>query len=411
MRPWILTICLALTAACSKDNQANTCKSDLECIAPGTRCDEPIGRCVCATNEACAEDEFCNNAGVCQVRAGCTQNDDCTDDNTYCDLGTGKCLLGPAAQLSSQCGLASHCPYRSICIAGTCQAGCFDDGDCPLGEICFEGVCTFADGICSDDDFCGYGEMCVATECKKDRRGPYCRGCSFRTALNPEPCDDPRNFCLINSAEAGGFRQFCGVDCSVGQACPNGYGCNFVVILTDDLCVTHAQCQCESANITFATRTCTVTETCRPSNRDGSPDPDAPFCVRDRYADCNPPEGGEAACLVPRGDTVGFCTCDTNDDCPNGGTCVGGQCCTGDIDDERQCRVGEARVSGFCTCSTDDDCPRDSCDTSRGACAITGNPCTQGGGECGPIPCVNGGCQIGQNCAPIQGLACSEVGG
>ena len=31
--------------------------------------------------------------------------------------------------------------------------------------------------------------------------------------------------------------------------------------------------------------------------------------------------------------------------------------------------------------------------------------------DCGAIPCADGACLIGQNCAPIQGLACSLVGG
>ena len=403
-----------LLSACSSDKSTdNTCVEDLDCVAPGTRCDIEAQQCVCGTDEACADGEFCNLAGSCQKKSGCSRNSECLGDNEFCDLKSGRCLEGPKEQLDSACGLVSHCPLRTICDGSQCIVGCHDDGDCPLGEVCYDDgtgrACATGTGLCSEDAFCDYGEQCQGNECKKDRRGPYCRGCSRRTALNPEPCDDARNFCLINSAETGGFRQFCGVDCSLGQECPNGYDCNFVVILTDDVCTTNAQCQCDRDKISFATRTCTVSDPCVPVNSDGSPAADATFCVNTGHLDCNPGGEGDASCLVPRGDTAGFCTCDDDSDCADGGTCVGGQCCGGDINLERQCRVGEARVTGFCSCATDADCPRDSCDPSRGACAITGNPCVPGNGDCGPIPCVNGGCRIGQNCAPIQGLACSEV--
>lgn len=413
----LVALASALGAGCSKSGSAdNACETDLDCTAPGTRCEATRRVCVCANDEACLEDEFCNGAGACQRRSGCTDNADCASQpNTYCDLSTGRCLSGPALQLSGACGLASHCPYGTICVAGgtgpSCEVGCFDDGDCVLGEVCVGGICASGEGLCSGDDFCGYKERCTNNECRPDRRGPYCRGCSQRTAANPEPCDDPKNFCLINSAERGGFRQFCGVDCSLGQPCPNGYDCNGVVILTDQPCTTLAQCQCDPRRVRFATRTCTITESCVPRNGDGTPAPDADFCVLARHPDCNDAGGGDAACLVPRGQTGGFCTCGVDADCADGARCIGGQCCGGEVDESRTCAVGESRVSGFCTCATDDDCPRDSCDPSRGACAISGNPCTPGGGECGPIPCVNGGCLIGQNCAPIQGLACSDVGG
>lgn len=408
----LAVLCFSLLS-CSKDAVNNTCQVNFDCKAPGTRCNEETLQCVCATDEACKEGEFCNLAGSCQELSGCRVNSECTLEGQFCDAESGRCLEGPPDQLSSKCGLASHCPLRTICAGRECIVGCHDDGDCPLGEICYDdgngAACAFAEGICSEDDYCGYGERCRGNECRRDRRGPYCRGCSRRTGLNPEPCEDGRNFCLINSAERGGFSRFCGVDCSLGQECPNGYGCNYVVILTDDLCTTNAQCQCDRDKISFATSTCTITESCLPRNSDGSPATDASFCVERGHSDCNPGGTGDASCLVPRGDIAGFCTCDDDSDCAAGGVCVGGQCCGGEVDTERRCRVGEARVTGFCSCATDTDCPRDSCDPSRGACAITGNPCTPGNNDCGPIPCINGGCQIGQNCAPIQGLACSQV--
>jgi hypothetical protein len=400
---------LLLFGACSSNSKpVGFCESNAECLLPGTRCDTEQKLCVCTTDEACKMGEFCNTAGVCQAKAGCGVSDECPS-GTFCDPDSGKCLSGPPLQLHSACGLASHCAYGTVCVAGQCEAGCFDDGDCVLGEICQDGFCAGGANICSNDSFCEYRARCAGGQCRRDLRGPYCRGCSQPTVLNPAPCDDPRNFCLVNSAETGGFPFFCGVDCSLGQPCPNGFVCNRILIVTDVICTHNAQCKCDPAAVRFATRTCTVADPCRPTRPDGTPDPDANACFVEAHPDCNPPEGGQALCVVARDQRSGSCTCDTNDDCGADSMCVDGLCCTGEVDPSRECRVGEGRVSGFCNCGTDDDCPRDSCDSSRGFCIITGRPCTPGMNDCGPIPCVEGACLIGENCAPDQGLSCSIV--
>ncbi len=402
-------VLLALSACPADPPAAGTCSSDAECPLAGTRCDLAQSSCICVLDEACPEGQFCNQAGVCQARAGCIRTSECAP-GTFCDIVSGRCLEGPAWELESACGVASHCPYGTICdpSTGRCESGCFDDGDCVLGQVCLDGFCSTGDGLCSSDDFCDYRQRCETGACKRDRRGPYCRGCSQRTTFNPEPCDHPRNFCLINSEEAGGFDQWCGVDCSLGQPCPNGYDCSGVVILTQRPCTFTAECRCELGSIRLATRTCTVSTPCDPRNSDGTVDPNASACTFEGHADCG---GGAATCIVAKTSTTGSCTCDSDDDCDNGAACVAGACCTGRVRQDRDCAVGESRVSGFCTCATDEDCPRDTCDATRGACAITGLPCTPGNDDCGPIPCVDGGCVIGANCGPLEGLACSVVGG
>jgi hypothetical protein len=51
-------------------------------------------------------------------------------------------------------------------------------------------------------------------------------------------------------------------------------------------------------------------------------------------------------------------------------------------------------------------------DSSR-TCSISQRPCTLDGTGCQPIRCVPfhdvGGCFIGQNCVPLEGLVCSQV--
>ena len=388
-----------LAASCETSNGAGLCESDAQCPLPGTRCNVELMQCVCSTDEACAAGEFCNRAGVCQARTGCATNADCASEaGTFCDIETGSCLPGPALTSGGACGVASHCPYGTICVGATCVAGCFDDGDCQLGGVCVNGQCSSDAGLCSEDDFCAYGEACRAAMCKRDRRGPYCRGCSQPTGANPEPCDAPKNLCLLNVVETGGFDQFCGVDCSVGQPCPNGYACGPVAVLTDDECTAQVQCMCDRRTLAPGRRTCALSSPCNP----GTPASDT--CVAVGHPSCS---GG--ACLVTRGQTDGRCTCVGDADCDGGATCVDGFCCMGDVRRDRRCVGGEGARAGLCTCSTDDDCPRDGCDGSRAVCRITGDPCVPGNNDCLPIPCVNGGCQVGRNCAPIEGLACSEL--
>ncbi len=411
MRFFFLALLFLGVSACKGEVYTNTCRSDSECSVPGTRCDLNKQECVCATDDACAEGQFCNRAGVCQAKGGCSSNFDCIADNTFCDIDSGRCLEGPALALGASCGLASHCPHGSICTDSLCVAGCFEDGDCVLGDVCVNGQCSRGEGLCSSNEFCEYKELCADGECKKDRRGPYCRGCTFRTVQNPEPCDAPTNFCLVNSLEAGGFPTICGVDCSLGQACPNGYDCHGVVILTEQTCTFSAQCKCAAGAIRFASATCSIATPCEPKLPNGQPDPNATACLVNGHPQCNSGGMGDATCIVRTGTTAGNCTCASNADCESGAACVDGVCCTGTVRQDRECFIGENRVSGFCSCASDDDCPQDVCDPSRGACAITGLPCTPGNNDCGAISCVEGGCLIGQNCAPITGLSCTQVGG
>jgi hypothetical protein len=405
MRAVFGLVLAGLLGACGA-TAIDQCSGDGDC-PPGSRCED--SRCVCVTDEACDEGFECNSAGACQRRPGCETNADC-EGETFCDLGTGQCLSGQPLTLASSCNLASHCPPGSTCEDGVCVEGCRDTGDCVLGEVCVDGACSDGFGVCEDDSFCRFGQRCIEGACEDDLRGPYCRGCSVRTDMNPDPCSGFRNFCLINNRELGGATNICGVSCATGEPCPNGYFCSDVVVLTQDQCSTDAQCQCLPGNILPRDRRCTLPEPCQPTLPDGSPDPNATGCVVEGFAQCNGgTTGGGAACVAVVGATEGFCTCADDSQCPGDATCVGGDCCAGPVDDSRQCVSGEGQLQGRCTCNTDDDCGRDTCRAASATCAISGIPCTPGAGDCPPIPCVDGGCEIGQNCAPEPGLTCSEL--
>jgi hypothetical protein len=164
-----------------------------------------------------------------------------------------------------------------------------------------------------------------------------------------ELCGRGANYCLVETAPGGSA--FCGVDCSAGQGCPHGYQCADVVVA-------------------YSGSRCRADSECPP--------------------DSNLP-------------------CHSEADCPRGGQCVkaSGQqvgACAG------RCDVAEGDVLGYCSCQQDTDCAQGTC--SQGACTLSRKPCVTDT-DCRPVRCVDfkgvGGCLIGQNCAPDEGLTCAEV--
>ena len=163
-------------------------------------------------------------------------------------------------------------------------------------------------------------------------------------------CGTGANYCLIDTTHPGNF--YCGTDCSGGQACPRGYGCQDVIVVLTQWACTRANPAC-------------------PTN------PALP-CTVD--ADCK--RGG--FCAITPGMPTGYCA--------------------------GRCDIAEGDTNGFCSCQVDSDCAPESC--SAGECSISRRKCVNDT-DCKSIRCVDfqggGGCLIGQNCAPDNGLSCIEV--
>ncbi len=371
----LFAMTLALSGACAKDRiKASGCRDDSECGEPASawRCDIPSGSCYCRTDDACPVKEFCNAAGFCQDRAGCEKNADCQDASLFCDTSTGTCLS------KGRCTLDLHCPLGQVCDAtkSSCVDGCRYNGDCN-GSSCFCGdvpcacnatspaevsKCTIGTCdpyACASPTFCKFGEQCgpvadagtARNQCYSDFdpvRRPYCSNCSFGGGVSV--CGTGPNYCLIDTHNPGNY--FCGTDCMDGQACPRGYACEDVVVV-------------------FTQWACSKAAPACPGN------PSLP-CTQDK--DCK--KGGQ--CAIPSGATSG--------------TCAGA------------CSVAEGDTAGFCSCQVDDDCAQEQC--SSGECSISRRKCVTDG-DCRKIRCVDfegvGGCLIGQNCAPANGLSCLEV--
>lgn len=362
---WLAVPLLLVLAACRED-ASTACRVDADCGTPSAsyRCDVETGACRCRADAACGPAEQCNAAGFCQDRAGCESNADCADA-LFCDTGTGTCLT------RGRCTSDLHCPPGEVCDVSrtSCVTGCRSEGDCPgtacrCGTTactcdattqegraaCALGVCDAA--FCADDTGCPFGERCGGAPgaCYSDFdpvRRPYCAGCTYGGGL--QVCGRGANFCLRDTANPGSA--YCGADCSAGQGCPNGYQCQDVVVAGGrERCRSDAEC---------------------------APSPALP-CRSD--AECA--RGGR--CVKPQGQEAGACA--------------------------GRCALEEGDVEGFCTCQQDADCVQDAC--SQGTCTVSRRPCV-GDGDCRPIRCVDhqgaGGCFVGQNCAPSEGLTCAEV--
>lgn len=382
----LLAALALVAAACSDDPGVDAlCVDDSACVAshddnPHWICDDHAGRCACTSDAGCTGPaEHCETLagggdGLCHPNRSCEWNPDC--ESGYCDTTSGICR-------QTGCSIDVQCDFGEVCdtFAHACVAGCRSHGDCNLGDVCLcrdqqgnEVGCTCDEttdagradcaigtcvsGTCLDKTYCDLGEQCVPVPgeprpvCEEDDRGPFCDNCIFQPGGAACGSDGP-NFCLIDSSDPAGRASFCGVDCAGGQECPNGFSCHDVLVLTQSVC------------------------------------------------------RGDDAC-VPTGEA-----CADDGECPAGARCVKaagadvGRC-------GGRCAVGEGDQSGFCTCVTDDDCPQQSCGAD-GRCSITRERCTPGSPDpcMGQIYCVNDGevgyCQIGRNCAPDEGITCADV--
>ena len=368
------TVLLALTACQKSTVKTKGCFEDKDCGDPASayRCETQTGECYCRTNDACQPREFCNPAGFCQDRSGCEKNSDCLDSSLFCDTTTGTCLGRGRCTADLQCQLGEICDT----VRSTCVPGCRSSGDCPGSSCrCGEVACvctgtTAADvakcavgecdpNFCANNSFCKFGETCGAlpdagmtrNTCYSDydnNRRPYCDNCSFGGGISV--CGTGANYCLIDTANPGNY--YCGTDCAEGQSCPRGYACSDVIVVLPQTACTRANPGC-------------------PSNS-------ALPCVND--SECK--RGGY--CAITPGQTSGYCA--------------------------GRCGIDEGDTAGFCTCQVDSDCAQETC--SLGECSISRRKCVTEQ-DCRPIRCVDfqggGGCLIGQNCAPSNGLSCLEV--
>jgi len=224
---------IAFSSCTQAERLRSFCTQDEDCPV-GFRCDPGSGLCLCAGDEVCNSGEYCAPDGRCRKRMGCDTNQDCPSD-TFCDSTTGNCIeLG-------KCTKDSQCPPGQICTEFfECAPGCRTSGDCPLGLVCRDNDCLA--GGCDDKSYCDYGQLCdtQADGCY-DAEGPYCGHCKPVDISNPYRCGPGPNFCVMTNNDPS-LEPFCGVDCSQGQECSNGYGCSLILMAPEGSCRSDEEC-------------------------------------------------------------------------------------------------------------------------------------------------------------------------
>lgn len=302
------------------------------------------------------------------------------------------------------CTLDVQCAQGQVCKDFSCVAGCRTSGDCLLSEVCraCPAGTPVADcavgkacvqGPCDSQLSCKYGELCAPPAndptgektCQPDLRGPYCQSCANVAGTQNYCLDGAQNFCLIDLSKDNSY--YCGVDCSSGEPCPNGYQCRDIRIVTAQQCA-------PADGLSACGGRAATAPACDPAKNHPGP---KGGIVND---DCDAPR-------TPLPPLVGA-VCD-----PRTSRCVA-QCLTS----------GETSTHGYCSCTQDSDCPQDVCESGTRRCAISGKPCVLGSpDECQTtqsIFCVKaldarlgevGYCRIGQNCAPGPGFTCTILRG
>ena len=391
MRALAFAAALCALAGCNRSTK-NLCAGDLSC-QPGFSCDPATGACRCASDSSCQPTESCNEAGFCQPRLRCRGTSDCAP-GSICDTVSGVCIAAGTCD-----GLDVQCKAGEVCKDFTCVPGCRKSGDCaastdvcrpcppgtpaaqcPVGNRCVR-------GRCDTQLTCHYGDTCAPDGadasgdkvCTPDTRGPYCQPCA-RSGGSTNYCQDPASYCLIDTSVPFGQAFYCGVDCSQGQSCPNGYRCRDVRIVRAQNC-----------------------------------EPKAGLSA------C-PAVAGSIGC-DPAKNRAGAVGGIVNDDCESAVPSLAGAVCDPAT---RKCvpqclGTGETGIQAFCSCLQDSDCPQDQCDSATRACVISGKPCFLSPDSCraeSAIRCVKvtdarlgavGICRIGQNCAPNEGFTCEYL--
>jgi len=311
--------------------------------------DEQNGAVACSTDANCPVGMICGASGTC-VTLPCAGNVDCLNGDQAC------------ITVSQQ----------SVCSLVEC--GCANCPQCPVGEVCQNGQCTFPGGgnacpngqtDCSVDEVCDGGTCrpCVGNECPSE-------GCVTSGCDSGFTCDQQTGDCVPEGTsgtpcgscgtvdDCGGMPwkcapladgQRCLPPCANNGECPTGW-------------------LCQAGN-------------CVPSNFrcdgcSGQPCPSGQAC----NPNTNACEGGVAQCA----------SCSDDWQCGAGNACHAGTCVP-------RCQAGTCPIGGGCT-STASGIP-----VCEDPCAASCSPACHGAaphcvdGSC--VQCRNeGDCSPGQSC-------------
>jgi hypothetical protein len=182
-----------------------------------------------ASCSGCNSNQVCVNGACTNVPSQCP----CPVES-YCDLGTSKCVIGCTSNDECSTGRACNtttrmcldgcrddtsCAAGSICDNFVCHAGCRADAACGAGNICDNAVCRAGCRVQSD---CATGYVCLNTVCEVGCATTSDCTATGQTCTN-NTCTCPASQMACNNACTPlNTVQNCG---SCGNACAKNYVC------------------------------------------------------------------------------------------------------------------------------------------------------------------------------------------
>lgn len=225
-------------ASCTPDS-GQPCGVDTDCtLGDGQLCDQVLGRCV-AGQSSCAQGQACDPV-THQCVAGCRLDRECVErfsDPMYSCLNNS-CVRAETCHGDGDCPSTKWCFKASgagDAAAGTCQAACNADLDCPLGQRCVNNPTTARrrclDGcVNGDNSGCSLNAICNNGGCEYAgpngvRRCQVKEVCAFRESCLNSSCVPAPDHCKACSAGCGAgacATIYSNVTCGGSAQCPAG---------------------------------------------------------------------------------------------------------------------------------------------------------------------------------------------
>ncbi|HIA01184.1 MAG TPA: hypothetical protein EYN66_04640 [Myxococcales bacterium] len=407
----LILVLLLVLGACSDDGAAGT---EIEIAdtqtAGGTAGDadgvDGTDADAGTTDDTSVEPE-CSTSLDCVIKnpgLGACQSPICNFDTFQCEIHAK----------DSCCETSGDCPIDDICLQGICpspgaacefvavEAECKSNDECPVENSCQTSLCSDACGgiceyqtiedCCVNADDCTINDPCLSSSCENSECvftpvSACCNsdaGCNDGNECTVDTCVE--NACLYENV-AG-----CGAECSDTKPCDDGNPCTTDECVNGECkigsvpscCTKDSQCpsvnSCASGYCDMATHTCTILVSandpacCDPvigNQCDDGNQCTADFCIE--YTCTNPAIPG---CTGPE--------CQVAADCKSDSPCVEGLCVEG--------ACSYQTVEGCCEknneCNDKNPCTQDSCfnndckHETLSPCCLTDAECVDSNAEC-----------------------------